>query len=202
MTRRSLHAVAELVFAGPQYRESGEIALRVTADGFETRFPPGLRLSGLTVLSPTRGTVEIVGRTCGELAAALGMTAGGPDGLYPDGSGVEPDEPLTGSAEEAAELIGALAVGDAALRRLAPDEEPILWPEHFDVGISVAEVNYGVSPGDAYLAEPYAYVGPWQRRGGSFWNAPFGAARPVRDLSTVDEVLSFFIEGRRRATNT
>ena len=33
-TRRSLHAVAERLLAGPQYREHGEIRLRVTPGGF------------------------------------------------------------------------------------------------------------------------------------------------------------------------
>ncbi len=75
----------------------------------------------------------------------------------------------------------------------------MLWPEHFDVGISVNEVNYGISPGDGYLDEPYAYVGPWQRRQGTFWNAPFGAARPIAELSDVDAVVAFLAEGRDRA---
>lgn len=198
-TRRALHAIAELVLAGPQYRESGEIALRVTEGGFETRFPPGLRVSGLTVVSSARGAVEIDGRSCRQLGAALGVEVGVPAGLYHDGSGVGVDDPLTVGASEAAEIVGCFTIGDAALRRFAPDEEPILWPEHFDVGISVAEVNYGVSPGDRFLAEPYAYVGPWQRRqDGAFWNAPFGAARPVRGLATVDAVVAFFATGRDR----
>jgi hypothetical protein len=33
-TRRSLHAVAERLLAGPQYREHGEIQLQVTPGGF------------------------------------------------------------------------------------------------------------------------------------------------------------------------
>lgn len=28
------------------------------------------------------------------------------------------------------------------------DSSPILWPEHFDVGITLDQVNYGLSPGD------------------------------------------------------
>jgi hypothetical protein len=35
---------------------------------------------------------------------------------------------------DAAELV----VGDAA----------VLWPEHFDVGITAGAINYGASPGD------------------------------------------------------
>jgi hypothetical protein len=84
----------------------------------------------------------------------------------------------------------------------AADQEPVLWPEHFDVAISADDVNYGVSPGDDFIVVPYAYVGPFQQRQGAFWNAPFGAARPVADLGDVDGVLRFFQEGRAHATET
>jgi hypothetical protein len=100
--------------------------------------------------------------------------------------------------DAASELFSAFRRGDAALRRLAPHATPVLWPEHFDVGIQLDEVNYGVSPGDHYVAEPYAYVGPWAPRTGEFWNAPFGAARPMRALP--GELLdAFFAEGRALA---
>jgi hypothetical protein len=32
-----------------------------------------------------------------------------------------------------------------------------------------------------------------------FWNAPFGAAVPLRELPDVDAVSGFFAEGRQRA---
>ena len=78
----------------------------------------------------------------------------------------------------------------------------MLWPEHFDLGITVAEVNYGVSPGDRHVPEPYAYVGPWTPRTGAFWNTPFGAARPLTQLPDVDSVAAFFTEGAVRARGT
>jgi hypothetical protein len=102
-------------------------------------------------------------------------------------------------ATDAATVLGALAVGDAALRRFAPDETPVLWPEHFDVGISLDEVNYGVSTGDAGIPEPYAYVGPWTPREGDFWNVSFGAARPLSALGDATAVAAFFAEGRAAA---
>lgn len=36
---------------------------------------------------------------------------------------------------------------------------------------------------------------------GEFWNAPFGAARPKRDLDdgSAAAVLAYFMDGRRRA---
>jgi hypothetical protein len=93
---------------------------------------------------------------------------------------------------------------DGRRRRAAqprPRPAPILWPEHFDVGIRTENTNYGVSPGDAYLAEPYAYLTPPTPRTGPFWNAPFGAARPMRELGDADPeaVLAFFREGRTLA---
>jgi len=54
----------------------------------------------------------------------------------------------------------------AALRQWRaeiPGDEPsgsTLWPEHADVAIRAADINYGASPGDEYVAEPYLYVGP------------------------------------------
>jgi hypothetical protein len=107
-----------------------------------------------------------------------------------------PADTLLVDREAATYLAECFAVGDQALRRLAPDVRPVLWPEHFDVGISLDEVNYGLSPGDQYLAEPYAYVGPWQPRQGEFWNAPFGAARTLSELGDADDVLAFFRQGR------
>jgi hypothetical protein len=75
----------------------------------------------------------------------------------------------------------------------------VLWPEHFDLGLTLDEVNYGISPGDGFLGEPYAYAGPWKPRQGAFWNAPFGAARPVRLLPGATALHDFFMEARDRA---
>jgi hypothetical protein len=57
--------------------------------------------------------------------------------------------------------LGAHAL--ASFAAAVPDDQPTsaqLWPEHFDLGITAARVNYGVSPGDGHIAEPYLYVGP------------------------------------------
>ena len=46
---------------------------------------------------------------------------------------------------------------------------------------------------------PYAYVGPWAvPAADDFWDAPFGAARPISELADADAVLAFFVEGRDR----
>jgi hypothetical protein len=202
-TRRALHGVAELVLAGPQYRRTGEIQLRVRPDGFATFTAPDLRLAGVELVvggsgGPAGRRIPLAGNTFRALAEAAGVEVGAPADLYHDGSGVSPDDPIEVDPTAAAYLEHCFAQGDAALHALAPDEQPILWPEHFDVGVTVDEVNYGVSPGDGYLAEPYAYVGPWQRRTGAFWSAPFGAARPMREFAGLDALVAFFTEGRDR----
>jgi len=195
-TRRSLHGVAELLLAGPQHRATGEIALRVTADGFATSFEPDLRFDGRAVAAGGR-RIEVAGLSYADIAAELGVVAREPVDLYGDGSGVRPAETVVLDSAAVAAIIGAFAAGDEALRRFAPDEEPILWPEHFDVGITIGEVNYGLAPGDGAVPEPYAYVGPHRPRSGEFWNVPFGAARTVRELGDASGILAFYDVGRR-----
>ncbi len=199
-TRRALHAVAELLLAGPQHRATGHIRLLVCPSGFRTFAEPDVRVDGVDLVAAGR-RLPIAGHTCAALGGATGLDVGAPHDLYHDGSGVTPDEPLHLDPASARWLTRCWTAGDEALRRLAPDQEPILWPEHFDVGIRTGDTNYGVSPGDGFLAEPYAYVTPPTPRGGTFWNAPFGAARPMRELDngTPEAVLAFFSQGRERA---
>lgn len=200
VTRRSLHGVAELVLAGPQYRSTGRLRLRVVPGGFATVEPPGVRTDGIRVVGAGGAAAAIDGRSPRALGAALGLTAARPEGAYEGGSGMDPDETLALDPGQAAVITAALALGQDALTAFAPSQDPALWPEHFDVAIRADDVNYGVSPGDGYLDEPYAYVGAsGPPAGDAFWNAPFGAARPLRDLDGVAAVAGFFAEGRRRA---
>jgi hypothetical protein len=194
-TRQAWHAVAELVLAGPQLRRSETIRLRVVPGGFATVADPPLLVVGGS-LSFGGVSVPIDGRTCHELAEAAGVEAVAPD-IYQDGTNADPSDPLRLDPRALDTLAEAFARGDAALRAFAPSLTPVLWPEHFDVSVTSDEVNYGVSPGDAYLDEPYAYVGPLHPRSGAFWNAPFGAARPLSQLSDVDGVVAYFAEGSR-----
>jgi len=201
-TRRSLHGIAELVLAGPQHRAGGGIRLRVTPGGFGTVGDPALRVDGeQLVVGASADPVPMSGRSFAELAARAGVEAGAPARLYSDGSGVAADEPIVLDAAALRTITGALADGDRALREFAPDTEPVLWPEHFDVAVTVGGVNFGVSAGDGHLAQPYAYVGPHHPRRGAFWNAPFGATRPVAALGGAAGVLRFFVEGRDRASD-
>ncbi|MFI5606990.1 hypothetical protein [Amycolatopsis sp. NPDC051903] len=194
-TRRSLHGVAELLLAGPQFRTSGRIELRVAGEGFATIAEPALTVDGPRVVTPS-GAVDLPGRTYRDVAAEIGVEAGDLADVYSDGPGVRPGETIELDAAALATLLRAFAAGDRALREFAPEETPVLWPEHFDVAITVGQVNYGVSPGDGFLSEPYAYVGPHEPRRGEFWNAPFGAAHPVRE---VPDLAAFFREGQALA---
>lgn len=202
-TREDLHVVAELLLAGPQHRASGTIRLRPLPGGFGTVAAPDLRvLDGELVVGA--GTADerrtpLDGARLAELATLAGVEAAGPAGVYTDVTAGDPGRPLRVDPAVAARMADWLAIGDRALRRLAPDVVPVLWPEHFDLGIGVGEVNYGVSPGDAGIGEPYAYVGPWTPRTGEFWNAPFGAARTAAELPDEDALLAFFEQGRQLA---
>jgi hypothetical protein len=196
-TRRALHGAAELLLAGPQHRRSGTIRLQVVPGGFGTVADPELRLEG-TELVTTSGRYPLTG-TYLTVAKAAGVDVGAPKGVYHDGSAVAADEGIDLDPFYTADLHACFALGDAALREFMADANPVLWPEHFDVAITVDDVNYGVSAGDSFLDEPYVYVGPPEPRTGPFWNAPFGAARPVRDLSRGDgisAVVEFFAHGR------
>ncbi|MGD9989956.1 hypothetical protein [Pseudonocardia sp.] len=195
-TRRSLHGVAELLLAGPQYRSSGTIRLQVTAGGFGQVAGP-LRVQGAALV--WEGDQVPLGGTIRDLAMWAGVEAGGPDGLYSDGAGVDLDEALSVDPAEADVIHGWFALGDAALRTLDGDADPVLWPEHFDLAVAVDRVNYGVSPGDASLAEPYAYVGPWEVPDGDFWNAPFGAFRTMAELPDAGALADFFRAGQAAA---
>ncbi len=133
-TRIALHAVGELVMAGPQYRASDTIRLRVAPGGFRTWAAPELAVDGADLVAP--GTrIPVSGRTARELASAVGVDAGAPAGLYADGSGVGPDETLAVDPAAAAHLADVYARGAAALRPLALGVEPVLWPEHFDLAV-------------------------------------------------------------------
>lgn len=205
-TRVSLHAVAEFLLAGPQYDQHQTLRLRVTPGGFATIAGPDLRVEGTAVVVGDRH-VGLHGRSIPEVAAELGVAPYSFEGVYPDGSGVSLDHTLRLDAGFAAKIEEAFQRGQEALAIFAPGVDAVLWPEHFDLGIAVDEVNYGVSAGDEYVAVPYAYVGPWSFRAGSdradptqftgpYWNASFGAARPI---AQIDDLVGFFAEGRELA---
>lgn len=195
-TRESLRGVAELLIAGPQYRAQGTIRLRVTEGGYGGVLLP-VRVAGAELVSDA-GRAPLVG-TCRELAGAAGLDVGAPQGVYTDTSTIDPDTPLAVDPAAAAVICDWFGLGDAGLREFAPDAEPVLWPEHFDLAVSLDEVNYGISPGDAGHPGPYAYVGPWGPREGEFWNVSFGAVRSADELTDAAAISAFFAAGRDAA---
>lgn len=197
-TRHNLHGLAELVLAGPRYGGGGSMRLRADADGIRTWDDPSVRLSGGELVAGDV-RVPVDGLTFAAAAAAIGLHAHPLDDVYHDGPHVAPGETVRLDPRFVAVVEDALAKGDAALRAFSSVSEPILWPEHFDVAITLDEVNYGVSPGDGYHEAPYVYVGPHAPRSGPFWNAPFGASRPVAELDDVAGLVAFFEEGAREA---
>lgn len=196
-TLRALHAVAELVIAGPQYEQFGDIRLTVRGDGIGGWVEPATRVCP-TELITERGRFPLRGRLI-DVASAAGITPRSLRDVYQGGPDFSPDESLDVDPAIAAVMLRAFADGDAALRAFCLDVEPILWPEHFDIGIAVDGINYGASPGDDSIAVPYAYVAPWEVPTGPFWNQPFGAARSLHDLTGTADIVAFFEEGRTTA---
>lgn len=210
-TRTSLHAVAESVLAGHQYRSDGTIRLHVVPGGFATG-----PLSGIPSLLVVRAdevevhddagsrSISLAGRTLGEIAAEAGVSCGPPSEVYRSSTPSNDDFRVELDRAEVYRLSEALALGDTALRLLAGTStdqltDPVLWPEHFDISSSAPGGTVGVSPGDEYVDGPYAYVVPDVMRTGDFWNQPFGAARPLPPGSDPEAVVEFFTEGLRRA---
>lgn len=175
--------------------------LRAGPGGIRTWDEPELILSDGELRSGST-RVALAGLTYADAAAAVGLVAHPLDEVYHDGPHVSPQEEIVLDLDQVRVVESALALGDAALRSFSPASDPVLWPEHFDVAVTVEEVNYGVSPGDSFHERPYAYVGPHRRASGDFWNAPFGAALPLEEDADVATVAAFFAEGSREAARS
>lgn len=78
--------------------------------------------------------------------------------------------------------------GGHALKHVLTQQYPTLGPSHSDVAVTEDEVNYGVSAGDETHPSPCAYVGPWRKHTGPFWNAPLDAL--------TAEIVDFFERAR------
>lgn len=196
-TRRQLRGIAESLIAGPQYRAAGTIRLAVRPDGFVGVALP-LAVHGTEFIWQDGGA-PLTGSP-GALAAAAGVDYGPPEGVYAIADPLPADAVLDIDAGAAELIQRSLYAGGFALKQVLPESHPVLWPEHFDVAVADAEVNYGVSAGDSYHDTPYAYVGPWTPRTGAFWNAPFGAVLPLDPTHDVDrlaeDVVGFLQRGR------
>jgi hypothetical protein len=193
-TRLQLHGIAECLFAGPEYEATGELALRVIPGGFGTTAGPELRLEGLELVAGDR-RVPAAG-SFRDLADRLGVKFGAPSIGYRDGSGAQPDDVVDLDPEAAQLILDWYVLSDVALRMLDPDQQPILWPEHFDVAILLDDRSYGSSPGDDFYPAPYAYVSAQDHDESQFWNVPFGALRDAGEFGSTDDLVAFWREGR------
>jgi hypothetical protein len=200
--------VAEHVLAAARYRAEGRIGLRPVRGGFGTPTFDGRRLEVLGVDLVKFDGIDELREPITTLRSAgtfFGIEPGMPVDVYPPATPLDLDAGLEVDPDAARWLADWLelvsdAVGEfTAFHR---DEEPgdaHLWPEHFDLALTMGEVNYGGSPGEAPHPEPYLYVGPFRLRSGPFWNERFGASKPASEVASVDDAVAFFEQGHAEA---
>jgi hypothetical protein len=213
-TREHLHRVAEHVVSPARYAVTGRIGLRPAPGGFATPpFGDDQRVvavdGGELVVRVGRRERRTPLTTLRAAADFVGVAPGAPAQVYEPATPLALDEPLDIDAEAVLALGRWYAFAERALQRFAAEiaednpSEAQLWPEHLDLAISAAGVNYGASPGDDAYPDPYLYVGPHEAPpNDEFWNAPFGAVRASRQVRSIDEAVAFFAEGRRRTRST
>jgi hypothetical protein len=190
--------------AAARYRATQHIGLRPTPGGVGT--PPFgddeiARVEGAELVHERAGEVRRTSiTTLGAAAEFFGVPLGAPP-VYRAATPAPPDVPLPVEAAAVAALAEWYAFADerlAELRRRHDDQDSTgaqLWPEHFDLAIELGaeaagtRANYGASPGDDTLPEPYFYVGPWdeRRRTGPFARYTFGAAMTYAELRATDD---------------
>lgn len=215
-TRLALQSVAEHVLCAARHAATGRIGLVPTPSGIATpAFPTdsGLRTlatDGLElVVTDDRGTRRAPLTTVGAAAELAEITPGAPTDVFTPTTALEPDAPLDLDPDAVAQLASWWVLVATAFERFAaehPDDQVAaaqLWPEHFDVGGQVGEVNYGGSPGDAGDPLPYLYIGPWSPPPvDDFWNRLFGRAIPATDIAAVDAAVDAFRQARQRLDAT
>ena len=213
-TRESMRRLACYVLSPARKAANGKIGLRYTYGGFGTPFfgaDEQLRVEGIRLIRQRDESAELVPITSlAEAAAFAGVSLLEDPGVGSDLPALgEPDAVLPIDAA-AAKLLGdwygfSASVLEAFRAELNAAgrvcDRVQLWPEHFDMGCSIEGVNFGCSPGDGYLAEPYVYVGPWNTGGlpeGDFWTAPFGAVLPYKELLAVSDQRDTALQFLRR----
>lgn len=205
-TRLALHQLAEQVISPMRQRATGgRIALQARPGGFGTKDLPGGGWAGVFKL-------ELILIQRGQDAKRAPITSLRAAGVFMDDPAAEelPADLLSidpGAARTiAAAFDGATQALTALLsisERSEDSSEIDLWPEHFDVAITLgsqqagARATYGVSPGDEHHPEPYAYVAPWEPRDGEGWNAVGFSGAEIPYVG-VDATLAFF-KARRSA---
>lgn len=214
--RDGLHALAEHVLAPARYRVDRHIGLVPTAGGFGTpTFGDGerVRVDGVELVHERPGTSTRVRiTTLGAAAQFVGIDLGAPADVYKPATPCDPDIALSVDLDAAQTLAAWIALGDSLLSALgetysmhSPSSET-LWPEHFDLACELGDVeagtraNYGASPGDTAVPQPYLYVGPWDksRRSGKLATHGWGTAITYEELRATGDAkgagTDFFLE--------
>jgi hypothetical protein len=200
-TRIALHALARFVLAAELEGTTELVTLRATPGGFGQ---PERLVNGLQRRVRVDRTDLVVQygenerwtpiTTLGEAAEAASIT------LPADAP--EPTVPLTVDPTHAQHIADFFALTESALnefRRMHASAGPTiaqLFPHHFDLAITLTEVNFGGSPGDADHDQPYLYVGPWRVSPHPTWNEPWGASMPWTPTTTLEQARTFFEHGR------
>jgi hypothetical protein len=214
-TRLAAHAVAEHVLCPVRYAAVRRVGLAPAPDGVVTpefaldsgaRRVVGLRGSDVvdSIDGEERRTPVTTLRAAGQF---LGVAPGAPP-LWAATTPLDLDAPLALDVASMSELAAWFGTVADALTGFALDAPQTLWPEHFDLAISLSlgggEATFGGSPGDDDLSEPYAYVvppaDPVPDGDNAFWNARFGAALPHSSVSSAESLVAFFDEARQRLT--
>jgi hypothetical protein len=203
-TRDALHALSEHVLAALYYGAAKHIGLRPTPRGLGTPVfgdHERARVDGTFLVHERGGSERRTDITTLRAAASfLDIPLGAP-GVYAPATSRDPDAPL-GVDHDAVlalgdwyALVGALLVDIKSEYPELPSTEAQIWPEHFDIACEIGNAdagtraNFGGSPGDGVIPEPYLYVGPWEpsRRTGVLGRYPFGGALTYSELRRAGE---------------
>jgi hypothetical protein len=205
VTRAGWHRAAEHILAAAVHRAAGKIGLIPSTGGLRTpSFGTDARFLAVDGAAGTKRTPLITVRGAAEFAA---VTPGAPAGVCEPATTLDLDAPLMIEPDAARLLAEWHGLGTQALGRFAAETPggkpagPVLRPEHFDAGMTAAAINYGASPGDDHITDPYLYAGPHDGPppgDPAFWNAPFGAVRIFARVGTVAEAAAFVGDGRER----
>ena len=201
-TREGLHALAEHVLSPLRYRAEGRIGLQAIDGGFGPASARTVGGSWSWAISSTTAT----GRTASPRSATPHGSSAGPSARRPRCTSRSPTptrtEPSASSPPPPQVVCGWFTFGAGVLAEAAsaaaPDDDPSeaqLWPEHFDLALSIgpdgARANVGASPGDTDHDAPYLYVGPWEPRPGGLWNEPWGASLGYQAIRQGGDPLEF-----------
>jgi hypothetical protein len=212
-TRESLHALACYVISPARKARTGHISLEPTEGGFGTPpFDDGCRLTVRGDRLFHGGDASIAITTLRAASVFVGVQLSAEPGVGKNLPPFVPDGDLAVDAGASFALGRWYRFANEALTHLGKGlaigtmGDAHLWPEHFDLGATVdvgsrTQVSVGMSPGDKFCPEPYAYVGPpdMGRIFGEYWNAPFGAFLSYAEIHTtaapLDTVLRFVDRG-------